>query len=347
MSFPAPESKPEIAAKKAPDPDYFKDAGNARKAMLALKAPISEEVRSAFLAKVKKSPVPRYIAFTLLAEGWKSKPAAAWSVVRTGLKEILAEGRMYPSTDVVSRTETRKKWLVAEFGITGKTQDSALYNANFGYLWPLFVILSFPDNEPWLAQALNEFVAELDASIEVGKGKVGSPNKGNGGASLSMSIALDIVPLVQPNALSIKSLKSHLLLMWKTSTLSHSAASAHEYSTRQVEVLNRLLGEEKTKVQNLEEQITALERGLADANERMNELSQKLAAADQQAKLMQGIADMRVKDALVEQRADLRFKLRQGLGNIKLYTDRPEPAKDRVLKLCDELIAHLESNPHR
>jgi len=318
----------------------------ALKALLALKAPISDEARDAFFAKIKKSPSARQIAFTLLAEGWKAKPPLVWNVVRPGLKDILADGRLFPSSDVMTREDNRKKWLVAEFGITGRAQDSERFNASFGYLWPLFVILSFPDNESWLGQAMKEFIMELHASIEVGSGKSGSPIKENGATNLSKSIALDIVRLVQGPATSIKALKTHLLLASKASGLVQTVASAHEFSSRQSQVLDRLLSEEKAKVAEAEQQLATAEKAVTHANAQIAELKQKLAAADEQKNLQQGIAEMRMKDALVEQRAALRFKLRQGLGNIKLYTDREEPAKDRILKLCDELITHLDgTNP--
>jgi uncharacterized coiled-coil protein SlyX len=344
MSSPPPESKLSSSGAKSPETDHFKDSGMALKALLALKAPVTDDARDAFLAKAKTSPFARPIAFTLLAEGWKAKPPAAWSLVRPGLKEILSDGRPFPSSDVVTRTENRINWLSAEFGITGRAQDSEHYNAGFCYLWPLFVILSFPDNESWLGQALGEFISELDASVSVAKGKSGAPAKIPAGVSLSRSIALDVVRLVQGTSPAIK-LKSHLQLASKASGLSQAIVSAHEFSSRQTQILDRLLTEARAMHAEAEQRVVAGEKALAEAKATIEELNRKLAAGEQHKTLQKGIAEMRLKEALVEQRSELRFKLRQGLGNIKLYTDRPEPAKDRVVKLCDELISILDGSP--
>lgn len=341
MSFPQPEPKPDASGAKPAEIDHFKGRGMALKAMLALKPPVSDEVCDTFLAKTKNSPFARPIAFTLLAEGWKAKTPAAWSLLRPGLKDILADGRLFPSSDVMTRTDNRKKWLAAEFGFTGRAQNSERYNSSFAYLWPLFVILSFPDNEPWLGQALGEFIASLDASIEVAKGKPGAPAKNPVGISLSHSIALDVVRLVRGTAPAVK-LKSHLQLASKASGLSQELVSAYEFTSRQSQVLNGLLSGEKERHAETEQRAASAKKDVADANVVIAELTQKLAAAEQHRKMQQGISEMRLKEALVAQRSELRFKLRQGLGNIKLYTDRPEPAKERVVKLCDELITLLD-----
>jgi hypothetical protein len=342
MSSPPIDEKPNLPSAGPTGPDHFKDSGSARKAMLALKAPISDDSLAVFLGKITKSPLSRQIAFVLLSEGWKSKQTPIWSVLRAKLKDILAEGRTFPSADVMSNTETRKKWIAAEFGITGRIQDSAKFNASFGYLWPLFVILSFPDNETWLGQSLGDFLAELEASIEVGKGNSGAPRKSGGGSDLSRSIALNIVPQVQKNALSIKLLKSHLQLAQKASLLPQRAISTNEFSARQIETLDRLLTEEKAKHLQIEEQLAQAEKALAEAKVEAVKLKEKLNESDRQKDMQRGLAEMRMNEALVEQRAQLRFKLREGLVNIKLYADRAEPAKERILKLCDDLITHLD-----
>ncbi|MDX2187116.1 MAG: hypothetical protein SFV32_09290 [Opitutaceae bacterium] len=185
-------------------------------------------------------------------------------------------------------------------------------------------------------------MTELEASLEVGAGKSGKPKKARLGTSLSRTIALEIAPHIQSNPLSIKALRTHLRVAAKASELGVAFTSSQELASRQNQVLERLFSEEKAKVVQAEQEVAKAKQALAEAKVEIAHLTAQLTAVNQQKDMQQGISEMRLKDALVQQRADLRFQLRNGLENIRLYTDRSEAAKDRVLKLCDELISKLD-----
>jgi hypothetical protein len=339
MSLNPTESRP--ATPPAPI-EPFKDAGAALQYFRKLKAPFGDEQREHFLGRLKISPSPKYIAFTILSEGFRPKQGGIFPLLRPSLKDVLSAGRTYPGLDTLTKDSLRSRWLEAEFGITGRLEDAARYNGSHSYLWPLYVIISAPENEAWLCSALDQFMVLLEASLEIGQGKSGN-RKTPEIVAAGRAIATEIARSVSQNAISVKGLRSQVRSVILASTLVRVERSSNELRAEQARVLEGLLDKERARTEELSEKVRQVEKALALQNEEMLVLKDQLAKADLIRTAGEARAESKLKEELMKQRGQVQFLLREGLNNILLYTDRAEPNKDRILAITTELLGRLDN----
>ncbi len=336
-----PHPPPPLAQAPAPLP-YFKDSGAALKELRKLEPPFTGGKRNAYVEKIAKSPMAKPIAFTILALGWAERTDARWNFVRSGVRQVLLGDREFPEARHLGDPRARRAWLSSEFNTDHRTESARKYVAEFSYLRPLYIILNDPDNEGWLDSALADFLSELEGAIEVARDKC--PKKPGSKLSTTRQLALQISRQIPTKPNGEKSLRSHLRLLQIVAHLQQEKGEKLELVSQQIAALDRLLAAAKDDVSRLEGVIeearrqTEIERARADA------LGQELRITREQQLLQKGVADAKLVDELNAQRAAMRTFLRERIQNVRLYADRPEPAREKIARLCDEMVAFLDGS---
>jgi hypothetical protein len=333
---------------EAPAPlPYFKDNGVALKELRKLEPPFTEEKRATFVENVAKSPMAKPIAFSILALGWTAKTDARWNFIRSGMRQILLGNREYPEGKQLSDTRVRRAWLASEFNTDHRTSAAKTYLEDFSYLRPLYIILGEPDNDGWVDTALTDFLGELDGAIEVAGGK--PPKKPATKISVGQQLAWQISRHIPSKANGHKALRSHLRLLQVLATLQQEKGERLELASRQVATLDGLLTDTKAEVAKLEEAVEEARARSTAERVRADDIARQLTAANEQQVLQKGVADAKLVDELNAQRAAMRAYLREKIQNVRLYADRTEPARDKIARLCDEMVSFLDdsSRPHK
>lgn len=340
---PSPDGAP---AKEATAPvTYFKDSNTALRELRKLQPPLTDDARAAFIEKVAKGTKAKPIAFSLLAFAWTGKPDARWNLVRAGLRQLLLGDRPLPDADVLSQTSTRRAWLEAEFGTDHRAVVAKTFLCNFSYLRPLYLILAEPDNEAWLEFALADFLEELDGVLEIARNR--RPAKKPTELSPGRQLAVQLSRCIPTKASGHKSLRSHLRVVQALVSLRQEHNQKFELAARQIGTLHRLLEESKadaTKLQQIVEDARAESR---TERSRSETLSRELQHSQEQQRIQKGAAAERIMDELNAQRAAIRAHLRERIQNVRLYADRQEPAREKITRLCDEMISFLDETPHQ
>lgn len=339
--FNQPPPPADQAQAPAPLP-YFKDSGVALKELRKLEPPFTDDKRVSYAEKIAKSPMAKPIAFTILALGWAEKTDARWNLVRSGVRQVLLGDREFPEAKHLSDPRVRRAWLSSEFNTDHRTEAAKKYVAEFNYLRPLYIILNDPDNEGWLDSALADFLNELDGAFEVAQDS--GPKKPGSKLTTARQLAWQISRQIPSKANGHKSLRTHLRLLQVVADLQREKGERLELVSQQIDALNRLLATAKDDVSRLEGVVeetrsqTAMERARADA------IGQELRITKEQQLLQKGVADAKLIDELNAQRAAMRAFLRERIQNVRLYADRPEPARDKIARLCDEMVAFLDDS---
>lgn len=337
--FNQPPSSKEPVAPSAPLP-FFKDSGIALKELRKLEPPFTDEMRAAFLEKVAKSPMAKPIAFTLLALGWTGKTDARWNLIRSGVRQLLLGDREYPGGSHLGETRARRAWLASEFNTDHRSAAAKSYVADFNYLRPLYIILNEPDNEGWLDAALADFIIELDGAIEVAQDA--GPKKASAKLTAARQLAWQISRQVPTKPNGHKSLRTHLHLLQAFTALHLEKGEKLESANQQVDTLDRLLTEARVEVARLHAEVERAQAQIVEERARAEAIAKELRVSRDQQSLQKGVADAKLSDELNAQRAAVRAYLRERIQNVRLYADRPEPARDKIARLCEEMVAFLD-----
>ncbi len=328
------------AATSAPLP-FFKDSGVALKELRKFEPPFTDEMRADFLEKVAKSPMAKPIAFTILALGWAGKTDARWNLIRSGVRQLLLGEREHPGGRHLADARVRRAWLASEFNTDHRSAAAKAYVADCGYLRPLYIILNEPDSEGWLHAALDDFMVELDGAIEVAQ-DAGPKKKPAVNLTAARRLAWQISRQIPTKPNGHKSLRTHLHLLQAINALHVDQGTKLESALEQVETVDRLLTEAKAETARLRAEIEQTEAKIGAERARAEGIASELRASRDQQALQKGIADAKLSDELNAQRAAIRAYLRERIQNVRLYADRPEPARDKVARLCEEMVAFLD-----
>jgi hypothetical protein len=338
-------TNPPSVPSEATPRDFFKDSREALRALRKLEPPLTDEVRASFADKVRKSPLARPIAFAVLAQAWTGKTDARWSAIRTSMRQLLLDDREYPSVPQLADSRVRRAWLTSEFSTDHRTDAARAFVARFGYLRPLYILFAEPDNEAWLDVALADYLEELEGALDVARGKPGSKRtsalyKLSPGARVAALISRQLPS--KPNA--PKGLLAHLRIVNALAQVHALRVEQFEVAQKQLQTLERLLEQQKQEHIRYESALIDARNQTSTEMAKGVALERDLQAAREQLRLQKGVADAKLQDELNRQRAAFRGQLREKLQNVRLYADRPEPAREKIMRLCDEMITLLDKN---
>lgn len=322
---------------------FFKDSVSALRELRKLQPPLSDEMRAAFAKKVKDGPMAKSIAFSLLAMAWSGNTDARWNLIKGEMRTILLGDMEYPEARHLSDPRSRQAWLEKEFDVQHRTTLAKTYLEELSYLRPLYIILANPDNEPWLNSALTDFQREFDGLLEIATNR--PPKKTSTVLPANRQLAVHLARQIPHTPKGIKIFRSHLRVVQLLTALQQERTEHLVTATQQVSALDRLLEKSKAELAVLEKVIENERTATAQERLRADNAVAELKTARDQQKLQKGVADARMVDELSAQRASIRKHLQERIQNIRLYSDRPEPAKDKIARLCDEIVAFLNNTP--
>lgn len=324
-------------------PDWFRDSREALRALRKLELPFDDKLRASFAEKVSKSPVAQSIAFAVLGQAWSGITDTRWIAVRSNMRQLLLGNRECPSGRHLADARIRNDWLASEFNTDHRTEVAKAFIARFGYLRPLYILLAEPDNEPWLDNALGSYLDELEYVLSVARGKSGTKKTSVAQKqSSSAKVAALILRQLPAKANAPKALLAHLRMAKALSETQAQRVEQFELLQKQVQTLAGRLEEQNAQLACYESALSDTRNQTSVEQAKVAKLEQELQAAIEQQRLQKGIADAKLQDELNGQRAALRAQLRPKLQNVRLYADRTDPARDKIIRLCDEMTAVLD-----
>lgn len=334
-------------AKRQDDPSAgFKDCNEALRALRTMQSPIGGDAREGFIQKTTRSALARPIAFAVLAQGWGDASDARWTVVRQPLRSLLLGTEPYPSPDQLADVAGRRLWLSDEFGTDHRVQSAKDFVERFGYLRPLYILLSAPDNEPWICDALADYLNELEDALAVSKGKAGAKRSaGRSSSPPGIRLAAILTRQLPTKGDSPRALLASLRVIEAIGRIQTWQSAETNELRRQVQSLQRLLEEKRSELDRAVAALDEARRKISETEADAGALRHELLRLSHDAQIQKGAAASNLQEQLNAQRAALRSVMRDKLQNVRLYADRSDPARDKIIRLCDEMLQHLDSNP--
>lgn len=326
-------------------PAPFKSGREAIKALRAIAMPITDVARLEFIDRIKRSSDARLVVFGMLVIERREKLDARWGSMRGVVRQILIGDAPLPERKIFVDPVQRRSWLAGEFGTGYRSEDAKAFLSSGGYLRPLYLLLNEPDSLDWLPQALGEFRDELLGAEEVAKNAKPRPKRLR--SMLGEQVAAHLTgELTQGKTRGIKALKRDLKLIELLCERDGYLKDALDDARRQIGLVGRRLEESTQLVAETETRYEAQKEQNQDLRTQIQTLEKEVAQSRDRVTVQRAVVETKSTEQLNAQRAAIQSYMSEKLGNVKLYADRPEPAREKILRLCDEMVAFLE-NPSR
>lgn len=309
----------------------FKNYAEAHKTLRSLLAPISEEVRSDYLNRLRASPSPRYIAFRLLALRAVGDMQTKLTPFISPLEEVLFAGSASLDLRQCDSAEAVGKAVSTRLASIQTKSDLKDFTAARLHLPILYGLIRVWDDPARFQTGLSALATAIDRASKPKNPRQSKASNNLEILARALTARVPERPLLGKALPEILKISQALVRQAETTTRENlELESKLGKANNDIESLRTRLENETEAKEELEAQITALRAevlglraGLTQEKEHFEALKGHGAEERQRA----------VDDAV----ARLRSEVLRRVENIRLFADREQPNRQGILTLIAEI----------
>lgn len=313
----------------------FKGYKDAYKALRAVQPPMSDDVRSDFISRVKACPSARYIAFRLLSLRAVGEMQTKLTPFIASLEEILYAGTAPVDLRNCESIEALRGFVADRLATVRDKKDLKQFASTGSHLPIMYGIVRSWDDPVRFQAGLEALASAFD---QVNKPK--RSDKAKPSNSLEI-VARAIVTRVPEKPLIGKALPEIL-------KIGQSLFRQAEETNRDNLALQSDLAAADARAQSVQEQLEGAQQENVEVRARETSLRAEVAKLrsdlereNEHFERLKGHAEQDRERAVSDAVARLRSEVSRRLENIRLFADREQPNRQGILNLVAEIAQAL------
>jgi len=319
----------------------FKSGREAIRALRKIETPVTDVARTEFIDRIKQGPESKFVAFGVWAIERRESLDVRWGLFRGVVKLIVIGDNPLPESSIFNDPVKRRSWLAKEFGTGYSSEAAKTFLTSGSYLRPLYILLNEPDNVEWLPPALTEFRLELLGAEEVANNAKPKPKRPR--IPLNQRFVGHLTDELTQGRRGLKALKRDLKLVELQTERETDLNATLEENRRQFRKLTKNLEEASKLADDSQSDLAAQKEEIEALQGTIESLRLQVARSNEQASIQRAVVENKTTEELNAQRAKIQSAMSESLANVKLYADRTEPAREKILRLCDEMLTFLDN----